>query len=586
MSRLVRNPAFGGANVGGGAIVSDSIRSQLAAARRSGSLRLGNKSLKEVPPTMRGFAEVRSFFLLDNSRTLDRVRPFYLILHGPLLACINQETYGNEKWWELVELQHIDFSHNAFASLPPFVMEWVNVQSLLLTGNQLKELPEESVRWTALKSLFLNQNQLVRLPKFAHEWSSLVELQCVDNALEHLPPSLCTLANLEVLNLTKNRLAALPADIGLLPLVRLQLGSNNLTALPASFGRLERLTLLELNENALVDVPVSALRPLTALTYLDLRRNSLTKLPALPAHGVLDTLLLSENALTHLEGGGLAACAQLTVLDLRQNLLARLNAADLAALPLKTLDLSNNELADLPHELGFIVSLTRIALEGNPLRKIRRGLLEQGAEVLKKYLRSRAADEQETEVAVAALAGGGGGGGTSGGGGSGGASSSAYLLPHEVAIRDAIRQCEYAHQQSKGTLSLQRRELGRLPQQLLPPAVFSTKWHVIDVDENALEHLSPNQFHSQAASLHKLSAAGNLLTRLPDSLFSCGRLQSLSLARNRLTCDALDVRAFGALHELKTLDLSFNAYVAVVLALLCTESQFHRLRLHVMTFPC
>jgi hypothetical protein len=58
MSRLVRNPAFGGANASGGAIVSDSIRSQLAAARRSGSLRLGNKSLKEVPPTMRGFAEV------------------------------------------------------------------------------------------------------------------------------------------------------------------------------------------------------------------------------------------------------------------------------------------------------------------------------------------------------------------------------------------------------------------------------------------------------------------------------------------------------------------------------------------------
>ena len=90
--------------------------------------------------------------------------------------------------------------------------------------------------------------------------------------------------------------------------------------------------------------------------------------------------------------------------------------------------------------------------------------------------------------------------------------------------------------------------------------MFATKWHVIDVDDNALEHLAPNQFASQAASLQKLSAAGNQLSRLPDSLFSCGRLQSLSLARNRLSCDALDVRAFGALHELKTLDLSFNAY--------------------------
>jgi hypothetical protein len=58
MSRLVRNPAFGANAGGGGGVVSDSVRSQLAAARRSGSLRLGNKSLKEVPPTMRGFAEV------------------------------------------------------------------------------------------------------------------------------------------------------------------------------------------------------------------------------------------------------------------------------------------------------------------------------------------------------------------------------------------------------------------------------------------------------------------------------------------------------------------------------------------------
>jgi Leucine-rich repeat (LRR) protein len=56
---------------------------------------------------------------------------------------------------------------------------------------------------------------------------------------------------------------------------------------------------------------------------------------------------------------------------------------------LKTLDLSNNDLSDLPSELGILPKLTRINIEGNPMKTIKSSMRTAGAEVLKKYLVTR-----------------------------------------------------------------------------------------------------------------------------------------------------------------------------------------------------
>jgi Leucine-rich repeat (LRR) protein len=58
---------------------------------------------------------------------------------------------------------------------------------------------------------------------------------------------------------------------------------------------------------------------------------------------------------------------------------------------LKTLDLSNNDLSDLPSELGILPKLTRINIEGNALKTIKSSMRTAGAEVLKKYLVTRIA---------------------------------------------------------------------------------------------------------------------------------------------------------------------------------------------------
>jgi Leucine-rich repeat (LRR) protein len=319
---------------------------------------------------------------------------------------------------------------------------------------------------------------------------------------------------------------------------------------------------LELAENQLTRIPPTALRPLKALTFLDLRRNALVQLPVLPAHGVLDSLLISDNELPHLEDAGLEACSMLTVLDAKDNKLTRLSV-EVTALPLKVLDVSNNDLSDLPPELGMVVSLRRLLLDGNPMKKIRRALLDQGAEALKKYLRTRLSDPEAAEAsfaaasrAVAAAGPGVGAGSTASSRDRSAAavapSGSASAIPlHLVTLYDAVQQASYALQQNKGVLALNSRPEFVVPApgasaaaarsgvsvSQWPSAVWTTPWTAVELENNAIEEL-PDRFELLIASLTRLSVNHNRLTVLPLSVFACDKLTTVAAAHNALTSDS------------------------------------------------
>ncbi len=61
---------------------------------------------------------------------------------------------------------------------------------------------------------------------------------------------------------------------------------------------------------------------------------------------------------------------------------------------LKTLDLTNNDLQDVPSELGLMNNLVRLSVEGNPLKRIRSNIRTAGAIKLKKYIASRISEDQ------------------------------------------------------------------------------------------------------------------------------------------------------------------------------------------------
>jgi Leucine-rich repeat (LRR) protein len=57
---------------------------------------------------------------------------------------------------------------------------------------------------------------------------------------------------------------------------------------------------------------------------------------------------------------------------------------------LKELDLRNNDISGLPPKLGMLDGTLRmLCLEGNPLRSIRRPVLERGTAAVLEYLQGR-----------------------------------------------------------------------------------------------------------------------------------------------------------------------------------------------------
>jgi Leucine-rich repeat (LRR) protein len=61
---------------------------------------------------------------------------------------------------------------------------------------------------------------------------------------------------------------------------------------------------------------------------------------------------------------------------------------------LKHLDISNNNISSLPPELGLLEpTLEVLRLDGNPLRSIRRPILERGTKAVLNYLKDRLPDQ-------------------------------------------------------------------------------------------------------------------------------------------------------------------------------------------------
>ncbi|XP_010783358.1 leucine-rich repeat-containing protein 40-like [Notothenia coriiceps] len=56
---------------------------------------------------------------------------------------------------------------------------------------------------------------------------------------------------------------------------------------------------------------------------------------------------------------------------------------------LSTLDLSNNDLLNVPPELGLCSSLRCLSLEGNPFRAPRAAIVARGTDAVMEYLRGR-----------------------------------------------------------------------------------------------------------------------------------------------------------------------------------------------------
>ena len=80
----------------------------------------------------------------------------------------------------------------------------------------------------------------------------------------------------------------------------------------------------------------------------------------------------------------------LEVLDVGSNKIDKVPIALVHFLPnLTSLNLSNNDLVNLPSLLGLHKNLKNLQVDGNPLKQIRRPIIERGTDAIMMYLKEK-----------------------------------------------------------------------------------------------------------------------------------------------------------------------------------------------------
>ncbi|ETV96612.1 hypothetical protein, variant 1 [Aphanomyces invadans] len=412
---------------------------------------------------------------------------------------------SDENLWECRDLVKLDLSYNDLVTVPQDVEHLQALTWLKLKQNQLTDVPPQLGSLTSLVNLDLSNNKLTQAPAFLGLLVQLRELSLSANGLRSLPDDFQHLGQLEILSIHENELTHLPRSIeNLAKLRELSAHQNALVSLPP-LSSLVLLETLNLSKNKLTEVP--SLEPLSRLKSLDLRQNRLNIMPLLPSPSVLAIVFLGHNRLHTLDQLDKLAPA-LTVLDVRCNQLEVVPSTIASLVHLKSLDVSNNNLAELPNELGRLASLNHVLLDGNPLRSIRRSVIAGGCVALKNYLAARDSQSSQSPMEAATVS-------------IDGAGIPDYLL------RDGC---------ASGVLDLTNRRMLDISQVAMAPRLGATLVH-LNVSQNGLKELPANL--NNLHLLQSLTAEDNYLTHVPVDVAELTRLRSLRLQKNRLTDSAI-----------------------------------------------
>ncbi|XP_040843201.1 leucine-rich repeat-containing protein 40 isoform X2 [Ochotona curzoniae] len=341
----------------------------LKAARKSGQLNLSGRNLSEVPQCV-----------------------WRINVDIPEEANQNLSFSATERWWEQTDLTKLILSNNNLQSLADDLRLLPALTVLDIHDNQLESLPSAISELENLQKLNVSHNKLKKLPEEITNLRNLTHLYLQHNELTVIPEGFEQLSSLEDLDLSNNRLTMISTGISSLSsLVRMNLSSNQLKSLPAEISKMKKLKLLDCNSNLLESIPPE-LAGMESLELLYLRRNKLRFLPEFPSCKLLKELHIGENQIEVLKAEHLKHLNSILVLELRDNKLKSVPDEISLLQSLERLDLSNNDISSLPYSLGKL-HLKFLAVEGNPLRTIRREIINKGTEEVLKYLQSKIQDD-------------------------------------------------------------------------------------------------------------------------------------------------------------------------------------------------
>ncbi|KAM4739595.1 leucine-rich repeat-containing protein 40 [Anableps anableps] len=285
-------------------------------------------------------------------------------------------------------LTRLDLTNNDISILPASLSLLPNLKVLLLEGNPIRGIRREFLAKGTSDLLKYLRGRIKEEPEKAakrptamtlpsealvsvHNIKTLKTLEYSNKQADGVPDELFEAAAhqaITTVNFSRNQLTSFPPRLVEFSssLLDINLGFNRLSCCSPNICTLQQLTHIDLRNNQLADLP-SEMKNLSKLQSIVLNYNRFSSFPEALYHIVtLETVMLGNNQV-----GGVDPSRLIKMLNL------------------STLDLSNNDLRNIPPELGLCTSLRCLSLEGNPFRTPRAAIVARGTDAVLEYLRSR-----------------------------------------------------------------------------------------------------------------------------------------------------------------------------------------------------
>ncbi|XP_046715187.1 leucine-rich repeat serine/threonine-protein kinase 2 isoform X3 [Silurus meridionalis] len=245
----------------------------------------------------------------------------------------------------LKSLTRLDLQDNHLPSLPAELLSLPSLSMLNVSHNDLgPELCLDlRVCCPSLCQLNLSFNRITVFPyKLTQTMEKLEELSLEGNQISELSLPLC-LPEIKVFDVSKNKLTIISDDL-LSACSKLETFNASINQLSCLLQLPSKIRTLKLSQNNFESVPETVIN-LPNLQSLDMRSNSIRVLPGPAAwtSANLRELIFSEN--------------QISVLDLKEPVYKWTH--------LEKLHLSDNQLTELPPQIGLLEELTSLDVNGN-----------------------------------------------------------------------------------------------------------------------------------------------------------------------------------------------------------------------------
>ncbi|XP_054720197.1 LOW QUALITY PROTEIN: leucine-rich repeat-containing protein 40-like [Uloborus diversus] len=293
----------------------------------------------------------------------------------------------------LQALERLDVSNNALSNLPYTLGTLPHLKFLAIEGNPMRSIRRDIIqrgtvqllRWlrsriedpSALRGMSGlsvsetdgSNNPSSEVDKYALKSTKSLSLCNKSmNTIQRQVIETASEAGVTSVDLSKNNLSEVPDYFSMIlpKITELNLGHNRLSSVPSFIGSAANLQFLDLRNNQLQSLP-SEISSLVNLREINICFNKFRVLPpSLYALKRLEIILASDNQIEDIDVSGLSQLPMLA-----------------------SLDLHNNSIKNVPPELGNMIQLRSLLLDGNLFRNPRPAILLKGTIALLEFLRSR-----------------------------------------------------------------------------------------------------------------------------------------------------------------------------------------------------